>query len=126
MPSLPHGEVAEVYRSIDVLVVPSRTTPTWKEQFGRVLIEGMAAGCVVIGSSSGAIPHILGDAGIIFPEDDIPALTAAIRRALYEPGLAAALRSKGRERVRLQYTWDAVAAKLVSIYRSVMTSRKSV
>lgn len=120
LPGVRHDEMGEVYGAIDVLVVPSRTTPNWKEQFGRVLIEGMAAGCVVIGSSSGAIPHVLGDAGLVFPEGDVPALTAAIHRALSEPGLAAALRTKGRERVRLHYTWNAVAAKMARVYRSMM------
>lgn len=124
VPGVTHGEVAGVYRAIDALVVPSRTTPKWKEQFGRVLIEGMAAGCVVIGSSSGAIPHVLGDAGLVFPEGDVPALAATIERALHEPGLAEVLRSKARERVRLQYTWDAVAAKLARLYRSVMSQER--
>jgi glycosyltransferase involved in cell wall biosynthesis len=120
MPGVPHDRVAAIYRAIDVLVVPSRTTPKWKEQFGRVLIEGMAAGCAVIGSSSGAIPSVVGDAGLIFPEDDAPALAAAIGRALHEPGLAATLRARGRERVRARFTWDAVAGKAVRFYDRVM------
>ncbi|MGH7681871.1 MAG: glycosyltransferase family 4 protein [Candidatus Eiseniibacteriota bacterium] len=120
VPGASHDRMPEVYRTIDVLVVPSRTTPGWKEQFGRVLIEGMASGCVVIGSSSGAIPHVLGDAGLVFPEDDVPALTAAIRRALEEPALSDTLRSKGRERVRREFTWRAVAAKLAGVYREMM------
>ncbi|HKQ19087.1 MAG TPA: glycosyltransferase, partial [Candidatus Eisenbacteria bacterium] len=54
LPSVPHGQVPDVLRAMDVLVLPSRTTPQLREQFGRVLIEAMASGCVVIGSSSGA------------------------------------------------------------------------
>lgn len=44
------------FASIDVLVLPSRTTATWKEQFGRVLVEAMACQTPVIGSDSGEIP----------------------------------------------------------------------
>lgn len=119
-PSVPHAQVPSVLRAMDVLVLPSRTTPRLREQFGRVLIEGMAAGCVVIGSSSGAIGGVIGDAGLVFPEDDPEALAAALKRALWEPGLAESLREKGRERVRSYYTWDAIAERLVELYRGVL------
>jgi len=46
--------------SLDVLVLPSRSRSFWKEQFGRVLIEAMACGVPVIGSSSGEIPNVIG------------------------------------------------------------------
>jgi glycosyltransferase involved in cell wall biosynthesis len=118
--SVPHGEAPSVLRSFDVLVLPSRSTPRWKEQFGRVLIEGMAAGCVVIGSSSGAIPHVLGGAGLVFPEDDVAALASSLRRALHEPDLADRLRARGRERVRAEYTWDGIAGRLGALYRAIL------
>jgi glycosyltransferase involved in cell wall biosynthesis len=51
------------YRDLDLFVLPSRTTPAWKEQFGRVLIEAMACGVPVIGSDSGEIPHVIGAPG---------------------------------------------------------------
>ena len=51
-------------------MLPSLTRPNWKEQFGRVLIEAMASGVPVIGSDSGAIPDVIGQAGLIFPEGD--------------------------------------------------------
>ena len=120
LPSVPHADVPTVLRAMDVLVLPSRTTPRLREQFGRVLIEGMAAGCVVIGSSSGAIGDVIGDAGLVFPEENPEALAASLKRALWEPELAESLREKGRERVRSRYTWDAIAERLVGLYRSVL------
>ena len=60
---LPSTQMPDFYRRLDVLALPSRTTPTWKEQFGRVLIEAMACGVPVVGSDSGEIPHVIGDAG---------------------------------------------------------------
>lgn len=122
LPPVPHADVPAVLAAFDALVLPSRTTPRLVEQFGRVLIEGMAAGSVVIGSSSGAIPSVIGDAGLVFPEGDAAALGAAIARALGEPGLAATLRAKGRERVRRLYTWDAVAERVVAIYRRLVVA----
>ena len=115
-----HDAVRGVMAAIDVLVLPSRTTPKWKEQFGRVLVEGMAAGCVVVGSSSGAIPEVVGDAGLIFPEDDVEALAQALRRALGEPGLKEALRIRGLKRVRERFTWETIASKIVDFYARIL------
>jgi glycosyltransferase involved in cell wall biosynthesis len=120
LPAVPHGGIAEILACMDILVLPSRTTPKWKEQFGRVLIEGMAAGCVVIGSSSGAIPEVLGDAGMVFREDDVESLAQALRRAREEPGLAAATRIRGRRRVTEHYTWEVVANRLRSLYERLL------
>jgi glycosyltransferase involved in cell wall biosynthesis len=115
-----HGEVPELLSMMDVLVLPSRSTPRWKEQFGRVLIEGMAAGCAVIGSSSGAIPEVLGDAGVVFEEERPDDLAGAIQRVLGDPSLAQALRIRGRQRVREMYTWDAVADRVVAMYGTLL------
>jgi len=120
LPGVEHADVPAMLAAFDALVLPSRTTPRLVEQFGRVLIEGMAAGCVVIGSSSGAIPSVLGDAGIVFPEDDVAALAEAIRRAIGDPAFAASCRAAGRERVRALYTWDVVADRVVALYRRLL------
>ncbi len=117
VPMVAHDQVPALLASLDVLVLPSRTTPRWKEQFGRVLIEGMAAGCVVVGSSSGAIPEVMGGAGIVFPEEDAIVLGQALERIYAEPGLADALRIRGRARVRERFTWEAIASHVVDLYR---------
>lgn len=56
--------------AVDILIVPSRTTAHWKEQFGRVIVEAMASGTVVLGSDSGEIPFVIDDPGRIFREGD--------------------------------------------------------
>ncbi|MEM4972674.1 MAG: glycosyltransferase family 4 protein [Candidatus Hadarchaeales archaeon] len=60
-----YEELPKIYHEHNVLVLPSITTPSWKEQFGRVLVEAMATGRVVIGSNSGAIPEVIGNAGYV-------------------------------------------------------------
>jgi glycosyltransferase involved in cell wall biosynthesis len=115
-----HGEVPALLSMIDVLVLPSRSTPGWKEQFGRVLIEGMAAGCAVIGSSSGAIPEVLGDAGVVFEEENSDDLARAIQRVMGDRSLAESLRVRGRRRVRERYTWDVVADRVVAMYKTLL------
>lgn len=107
------------YRTLDVLVLPSRTTPRWKEQFGRVLIEAMACGVAVIGSDSGEIPHVIGAAGLIFPEGDSAALTAHLQRLHDDPDARADLGAAGRRRVLAHYTMAQIAAQTVAIYRQL-------
>lgn len=107
------------YRTLDVFVLPSRTTPGWKEQFGRVLIEAMACGVAVIGSDSGEIPHVIGAAGVIFPEGDRAALTAHLQRLYDEPGARADLATAGRRRVLAHYTMAQIAAQTVAVYRQL-------
>ena len=71
-------ELLATYPKFDVLVLPSLTTPDSVEQFGAVLAEAMAWGVPVIGSNSGGIPETIGQAGIIVPEGDVPALARAL------------------------------------------------
>src|SRR5262249_46777625 len=63
-------DMDQFWGGIDLLALPSLTTPRWAEQFGRVLVEAMGRGVPVVGSSSGAIPEVIGDAGLLFPESD--------------------------------------------------------
>ena len=72
-----------LYREMDVLVLPSRTTPTWAEQFGKVLCEALLCGTPVIGSSSGEIPWVVTTTGggLVYPEGDTPARFSTSRHA---------------------------------------------
>ncbi len=108
------------YRRLDALVLPSRTRPNWKEQFGRVLVEAMACGVPVIGSDSGEIPHVIGDAGLIFPEDEADALRAHLSRLLHDTDLRADLARRGRERVLARYTQAQIAAQTYRVYRRLL------
>lgn len=93
------AELPRLFASMDVLVLPSITTRYWKEQYGRVLIEAMACGTPVMGSNSGEIPAVIGDAGIIFKENDADAFVLGIEHLLASPALRSDLARRGRERV---------------------------
>lgn len=80
-----HDEMPDYVNAADFVVLPSISIPKWKEQYGRVLVEGMACGKVVMGSRSGAIPEVIGDCGLLFPEGDVAALAATLRHALALP-----------------------------------------
>src|SRR5207249_9367682 len=87
-------------KDLDALVLPSVTIlPMHRDQFGRVLVEAMADGVPVIGSSSGAIPEVIGDAGLVVPERDPAALAQAIDRLLAYPDQRQALVDRAHQRV---------------------------
>jgi glycosyltransferase involved in cell wall biosynthesis len=109
-------------RTSDVLVLPSRTIPgKWKEQFGRVLVEAMASGCVPIGSDSGAIPSVIGAGGLIFPEGDVAALARRLTSVASGRDMLAALRSRALERANERYSWRAVAQVLWTTLQHVLS-----
>jgi len=81
--------------------------PGWLEQFGRVVVEGQAAGVPSVASASGALPDVVGDAGLLVPPNDPVALGDALVRVLDEPGLWARLRAQGTASVTW-YSWDSV------------------
>ncbi|MCX7840453.1 MAG: glycosyltransferase [Anaerolineae bacterium] len=122
VPAMPHEEIARVLNTLDVLVLPSQTTATWKEQFGHVLIEAMAAGVPVIGSDSGAIPEVIGEVGIIFPEGDARALRDAIHTLQNDVARRAQLAQHGRARVLAHYTHERIAAANVEFFERVLAA----
>jgi glycosyltransferase involved in cell wall biosynthesis len=119
---VPSSEMPGHYGQLDALVVPSRTRPNWKEQFGRVLVEAMACGVPVIGSDSGEIPHVIGDAGLIFPEGRAGQLRQKLADLLRSPELRADLARKGRERVLARYTQARIAEQTYEVYRAMLES----
>ena len=122
LPAVRSTEVPATMATLDALALPSRTTPSWKEQFGRVLIEAMSCGVPVIGSSSGEIPHVIGGDGLTFPEGDVAALRERIARLVAEPELRTELARRGRERVLTAYTQAAVARRHVEVYRAMVSN----
>ena len=110
----------DFYRNLDVLVLPSRTMPNWKEQFGRVLTEAMACAVPVIGSDSGEIPHVIGDAGLIFPEGNVAALQKNLQQLLEQPAERQRLGGAGRQRILQYFTMQQIAAQTVQVYEKLM------
>ena len=119
---LPSSKLPAQYHAIDLLALPSLTRDNWKEQFGRVLVEAMASGVPVIGSDSGAIPGVIGPAGLIVPEGDAAALAAAIRRIMADEALRARLIASGRQRFLSHFTHERIAAATVAVYRELLRS----
>ncbi|MBN8419142.1 MAG: glycosyltransferase family 4 protein [Verrucomicrobia bacterium] len=111
LPSRPHFEIPAFLRCLNVFVLASKPVRTmqlcWEEQFGHVLIEAMACGVATLGSSSGAIPEVIGHEEAVFPQGDATALASRIRGVMQDPAIA----QSQLDRTRRLYTNDAVAAQ---------------
>lgn len=116
---LERDKIASFLASIDALVLPSLTTPQWKEQFGRVIIEAFASKTAVIGSSSGEIPNVIGGAGLVFKEGSPESLRECIRKISSDNVLYDELAEKGFERVKTNYTNDIIADRINDLYKII-------
>jgi glycosyltransferase involved in cell wall biosynthesis len=114
-----YDTISDYLNLLDVFVLPSRTTRDWKEQFGRVLVEAMACKVPVVGSDSGSIPEVVGDAGLIFPEGDARALAAAIDDLAACEDLRRTLSERGYQRVMDHYTVERAAESLLKVWREL-------
>lgn len=113
-------EVPRVLHDFDVLVLPSRSAPNWREQFGRALVEAMACAVPVIGSDSGEIPHVIGDAGLVFPEEDWRALADHLRALQRDPVRRASLGQIGRQRALSHFSIRSNAEHTVAVYHEIL------
>jgi glycosyltransferase involved in cell wall biosynthesis len=117
---VPSVEVPDRLRRFTVYVQPSLTRRNWKEQFGRALMESMACGVPVIGSSSGAIPNVVGDGGLVVDEGDPLQLRDALARVLDDCALRSELGRRGRARVLECFTNARIAEQTVSAYLTAL------
>ncbi|MBI4546342.1 MAG: glycosyltransferase family 4 protein [Ignavibacteriae bacterium] len=120
IPHVPSDRIPEYLNVMDCLVLPSRTRTTWKEQFGRVLIEAMACEVPVVGSTSGEIPHTIGNAGLLFEESNIDDLYQKISLILSNSQLKKQLRHEGRRRVGERFTQRHIAAQTLEVYKKIL------
>ena len=90
-----HGDVPRYLGCMDLMVAPSQTMKNWREQFGRMIIEAFACGVPVIGSDSGEIPYVIGDAGRVVGEADVASWANTISELLDSPAARQELSQRG-------------------------------
>jgi glycosyltransferase involved in cell wall biosynthesis len=116
------SDVEEILAAASLVVVPSE----WEEAFGLAVIEGMASAKPVVVTRSGAMPHIVGDAGIVVPKADPPALARAIGTVLSDRVLARRLAIAGRARVESLYSMALYVDRMVDAYRPFLPEASAV
>ena len=117
--ALPPDRLAQLWPELDVLVLPSRQLPAWTEPVGQVLMEAMAHEVVVVGSATGVIPEVIGDAGVIVPPGDAAALAAALRR-LAADSARGPLVHAARTRAMQRFSDDAVAEATMRFWGEIL------
>lgn len=112
--------LARYMNCMDVLVLPSLTTPYWKEQYGRVIGEAMACGVPVVGSDSGAIPEVIGPAGLIVQEQDASKLSEALQTLIFDQEVRAGLVQEGLQRAERDLSVVAMSQRLLDFYHRLL------
>ena len=115
-----HADVPRWLNAMTVLCAPSQTTSAWREQFGRMLVEAMACGIPVAGSDSGEIPFVIGDAGLVLPEADPEAWTAALESLLNDAALRRDYTVRGLARARDRFAWPVIARAHLDWFEQVL------
>jgi glycosyltransferase involved in cell wall biosynthesis len=118
--ALPRSGVDQVWPRLDVVVVPSRTTPRWIEAVPRAALDAMAHGIAVVGSKAGAIPETLGDAGVVVPEEDVTTLSETLQRLHDDPAEHQRLGAAGRRRVMDTFTDAAIAQRTLAFWTDLL------
>lgn len=120
-----HDEVPSWLNAMTLLCAPSQTTPGWREQFGRMLIEGMACGVPVVASDSGEMPSVVGEAGVVVAEQDVTAWTRAIDRLLGDDAILQDHAARGLERAHTHFAWPVVARAHLAFFEALAEGRRA-
>lgn len=115
-----HEEMASYMRAADVVAVPS----LWEEQYGRVAAEAMATGAAVVASRRGALPEILGEAGVLVPSGDVAALAATLRRLLGDAPERARLGAAAAERAASALSLERQADIMAETFRTLLAQER--
>jgi glycosyltransferase involved in cell wall biosynthesis len=119
------GRVLPYYRAMDAFVLASKPTPVWEEQFGRSIVEAMACGVPVIGSQSGAIPEVVGSAGLLFAPGAVQELAERLAQLIDDQDARRGHQRAGLERVREWYSVQAIAGRTLMAYEKVLGRPRS-
>ena len=111
---IPADELAALYRLAAVVAVPSRY-----EGFGLPAAEAMAHGAPLVAATAGALPEVVGDAGVLVDPDDVAAWAAAIAALVGDDAERARLAEAGRRRAAA-LSWSANAEGLLAAYRDAL------
>lgn len=114
-------QLAALYRDLHVVLVPSRGTETWVEQFGRIIVEAQASGAVVVGYASGAIPEVGSSATVLVPESDLMGLSTALLAVVTSPDEYQRLRTEGLRRAPA-YSWAQIAQQQKKLYERMLAA----
>lgn len=110
-------EMVRYYAEAAIAVVPSVY-----EGFGLPAGEAMACGVPVVSTDGGALPEVVGDAGVIVPAKNVDALVGAISALLQDSQRRAELGARGKQRIEKNFCWQVCARQMTAYYRQVLAN----
>lgn len=121
--ALPPDQMPELWPALDVLVVPSRPTPSWNEPVSAILLEAMAHEVAVIGSDAGVLPELIDDAGLVTPAGDADRLASALEH-VFDAATRTQLAQAARARALQLFSDDAIAERTMAFWTEWSTPPK--
>ena len=115
---VPDEDLPALYRGADLQV-----TPSLYEGFGLPAAEAMACGTPVIATTGGALPEVVGNAGMLVRPASADALADAIGQLLNDQKALQQMSEAGKKRVRAQFNWEQAARKTLEVYQEVLATR---
>jgi len=114
------SELIELYRSATLVAVPSTY-----EGFGIPAAEAMSCGAPLVSTTAGALPEVVGDAGILIPPGDSTALTAAIAQLMESPAKRNEYSVLGRKRILEKFNWSNAARLSAEVYSEAIEAKRA-
>jgi len=114
------SELIELYRSATLVAVPSTY-----EGFGIPAAEAMSCGAPLVSTTAGALPEVVGDAGILIPPGDSTALTAAIAQLMESPAKRNEYSMLGRKRILEKFNWSNAARLSAEVYSEAIEAKRA-
>lgn len=114
---IPNARVADFYKIIDIVVIPSR-----RESFGVTAVEGSACARPVIASRVGGLPEVIaeGETGLLFSPENISELVERMERLIKDFDLRNKLGRQGREQVLKRYDWQKNVTQMELVYQRLL------
>jgi glycosyltransferase involved in cell wall biosynthesis len=113
------ADVPIALQACDVMIIPSKVSSWWKEQFGRVALEAMFSGCAIVAYRSGALPYVLGDAAVLVDEGHLAGLTAALTRLLENDWERSELGRRARESALIRFHPQMLSDRMIDFWDRV-------
>ncbi|MFZ2199897.1 MAG: glycosyltransferase family 4 protein [Microgenomates group bacterium] len=111
-----YADMPAIYRSADIFFLPSQTTDTWEEQYGMALVEAMATGLSIVTTVSGAIPEVVGDAGIVLGENDLDKMVKSLKQLITNPDIYKKYSKLSLARAKKYFDTRKVSRQLAKLY----------
>lgn len=115
-----YENMPKVYQNADIFVLPSKPTKYWEEYYGMAILEAMASGLPIISTKSGAIPEIIGKAGILVKPGNIQELKQALLQLIKVKKMRQKLGREARKRAEKFFDAKKQAQKIAKLWKWII------